>query len=172
MLTLFSSLGFFFVIVILLFFRGADIIRKIVEQRAYSPVEVYDEKGDGKVGIWTTDVSKESAANHLKLMLSNGQVAFAKEFITQEKETSGKSAAKTIQDVYREQLANYRVELVIPHDVAIGITRRKFTGKTSSGRKGTFVLLFVYIFVCRFVILVFVLFFVFVCVYHRRSCNM
>lgn len=117
-------------------YRGVDVIRRVVEQSCFAPLEVYDEKKDGKCGIWLTDTIKENACGALQLALSNGQVAFAKEFVTNEKEASGKQADRKIQDMYREQLANFRVEMVMPNDISIGKTKLVYTGKTSSGRKG------------------------------------
>jgi len=50
-------------------FRGVDVLRRIVEQKIFSPLEVYDEKGEGGFGITMTDLVKESKKlNHVVIL--------------------------------------------------------------------------------------------------------
>ena len=104
-------------------------IRTVCEQDEFKPLEVvsYDRSGKDKTGIWMSDTVKECMAREFQRILADGLLHFAKEFVSTQKPTE-------VQRTFREQLAHYREELVKPHDEAIGITKKKITGKSASLR--------------------------------------
>jgi hypothetical protein len=110
-----------------------DMIRKICEQPEFQPLVVvsYDETPKERFGIWMTDDVKKNMMLDLQRSMSDGQLCFAKEFI--HTGDTVKEKAK-IKDKFRQQLQNFRQEVINPKDVAIGITKTYMTGK-SSGRK-------------------------------------
>lgn len=105
---------------------------QIINQREFQPVTVvsYDETNKGRVGIWMRDEVKEMMCMTLQRSLADGQLVFAKEFITLK--TAGQ---KDIQAAFKDQLAKFREELLLPNDTTTGITKKKFTGKSASGNK-------------------------------------
>jgi hypothetical protein len=111
---------------------AVDVIKNIVDQDQFQPLEVvtYDTTNKGRHGIWMTDNVKECMAGVMQMSMSGGHLVFAKEFIT-----ATAPNAKTIQTTFREQCVNYRLELVKPLDEATGTSKKKYTGKTGSGRK-------------------------------------
>ena len=66
-------------------------------------------------------------AGVMQRSLADGRVCFASEFI------SGKKT-EDIQKTFLEQLKNYREELIQPLDTTTGISKIKYTGK-STGKK-------------------------------------
>jgi hypothetical protein len=111
---------------------AVDIIKNIVQQPRFAPIEVvsYDETAKDRAGIWMSQGVKECMAGVMQRSLADGQLCFAKEFITQRGPN-----LPDIKKEYREQLINYRQELIEPHDVATGTSKAIITGKTSGGRK-------------------------------------
>lgn len=109
---------------------SADVVRKVVEQPKYAPLEAcrYDETADDRVGVWMRDELKDCMAGDMQRSLGDGQWCWAKDFISWGKK------AKDIQKELCEQLANYRKEIVPPTDEATGKWKAVITGK-SAGRK-------------------------------------
>ena len=72
----------------------------------------------------------------MKRSMADAQLCFAKEFITSVKDEHDKISPKKVQETFREQCANYRIEIQQKgNDIATSIAKKKFTGKTSGGRK-------------------------------------
>lgn len=111
---------------------GTDVVRNVVEQAEFAPITCvsYDETPKDRVGIWMSDEVKRCMAGEMERALGDGQLCFAKEFVT-----AAPRKPADIQKEFREQLSNYREELIKPKDEATGITKKVVTGKTSGGRK-------------------------------------
>lgn len=108
---------------------ATDIVRGIVEQKEFAPIEVcsYDETDKNRVGVWMRDEVKECMAGEMQRSLADGQLCFADAFITQRD-------TKAIQHEFMEQLQHYRQEIIVPTDESTGKYKKVTTGK-SAGRK-------------------------------------
>ena len=109
---------------------ASDVVRNVVEQKDYMPLEVcsYDETDKDRAGIWMTDEVKRCMAGEFSRSLADGQLCFAKEF------SCGSSQTKAMQAELLEQLSHYREQIIAPNDEATGKFKKITTGK-SSGRK-------------------------------------
>jgi hypothetical protein len=108
-----------------------DTVKKIVCQPQFMPIELmsYDKSHSDKEGVWLDQPVKEAMSGMLQRSVADGVLCFALHFVTTRK------TAVEAQNEMREQMANYREELLRPKDVAVGITKRVLTGKTGSGKK-------------------------------------
>jgi hypothetical protein len=108
-----------------------DTVKKIVCQQEFMPVEMmsYDKSNSNKEGVWLDQPVKEAMSGMLQRSVADGQLCFAQYFVTTRKE------AVEVQNEIREQMANYREELLRPKDVAVGVTKKWLTGKTGGGKK-------------------------------------
>jgi hypothetical protein len=108
-----------------------DTVKKIVCQQQFMPIEImsYDKSNSDKEGVWLDQPVKEAMSGMLQRSVADGLLCFAVHFVTTRKNFT------EIQTEIREQMANYREELLRPKDLAVGITKKWLTGKTGSGRK-------------------------------------
>ena len=82
-----------------------------------------------------TEEVKEAMAGDLGKSLMDERLCFAREFITGKLVEKGKDNVAEIQKEYCKQLENFRLELIMPNDIATGKAKKCFTGKTSGGKK-------------------------------------
>jgi hypothetical protein len=113
-----------------------------MEQREFSPLEMvsYDTTDRGRIGIWMTDDNKECMSGDLAKSLQDDRLHFAKEFVTNRVVPKGKDSSREIKMEFCKQLEHYREELIVPKDAATGVSKKKFTGKTSGGKKDDMVI--------------------------------
>jgi hypothetical protein len=114
---------------------ASSVLETIVQQKEFMPLEAcsYDESDEEKVGVWMEPKLKPALAAQLQRSLADGQLVFAKDFITTQTEKSMNGKPKVQMD-FMSQLSEYREELKEPNDAATGDYKKFITGK-SCGRR-------------------------------------